>query len=269
MASVVSRAFGCVALALALASPRAARAQPDNLAAARSLFAEAVQDEDAGRFAVALLKFEKVRDVRDTAPVEYRIATCHEGLGEGPQAVAAYRAAVALGQDDPKSADVVRAASARIDALAPALPAPAPAPAPAAAPAPAPAPAPASAPAEPSRAWRTAGWIAAGGGAALAGAAAVLWVVRHEDIAALNRDCPRGACGPTVDVSDVESTRSRALVEGPVAVACGVAGLAALGVGAYGLLARTDDGPREASRTALAPMVVRGGAGIALAGGFP
>jgi hypothetical protein len=267
-----------LALAFALATGDVMAQPADNLAAARSLFGEAVQDEDAGRFAVALLKFEKVREVRDTAPVEFRIASCHEGLGEGPQAAAAYGAAVTLGADDPRNADVVQAAHARLDALArQGISAPTPAlmaaPTPTSMPALTPAPAPALTPPH-HDAWRTAGWIAAGSGAVLVAASAVLLIVRHEDIAALDRDCPGGLCGPGVDRGDVESTRSRALVEGPVAVACGVAGLAAAGVGVVALVARPDavsarrDPDRLIASSTLAPMPVAGGAGMAIVGTF-
>src|ERR1019366_8707267 len=77
-----------VAWAQSVAAPT-----PDPLVAARALFAEALQDEEAGRFAVALEKFERVRAVRDTASIEYRIASCHEGLGEPAEAYRAYDAA--------------------------------------------------------------------------------------------------------------------------------------------------------------------------------
>jgi hypothetical protein len=89
----------------------------DPLAAGRALFAEALGDEDAGRFRAALEKFERVRGVRDTAPIEYRIGTCHEGLGQPLAAYGAYRAALALGEQDPGMADVVRASRERLDAL--------------------------------------------------------------------------------------------------------------------------------------------------------
>ena len=91
---------------------------PAPLVAARALFGEALVAEEAGRFAEALEKFERVRAVRDTASIEYRIGSCHEGLGELALAFRAYLAAQALGRSDPEAADVWRAASDRLDVLA-------------------------------------------------------------------------------------------------------------------------------------------------------
>ena len=98
-------------------SPAARPTGPDPLAAARALFADALHDEEAGRFADALEKFERVRAVRDTASIEYRIGSCYEGLGQPAPAFRAYLAAQALGASDPQGADVSRAASDRLDAL--------------------------------------------------------------------------------------------------------------------------------------------------------
>jgi hypothetical protein len=272
-------ATGVAILALgSMATVRVARAQTpaapaaDPLVAARALFAEALQDEEAGRFAVALEKFERVRAVRDTASVEYRIASCHEGLGEPAEAYRAYDAAEALGRQDPQSADVARAASARRDALAKqvarlALVTPSPPP-----PAPLePPPAPALEPPAPVTARSTVpGWIAVGGGAALVAASAILLVVRADDIAALNRACPGGRCPPGAGANELESTRSRALVEGPLAALCGLAGVAAVGVGVVLVESAHGQGGSAARVPAarLAPLVAPGGAGIALAGSF-
>jgi hypothetical protein len=93
-------------------------ASESELAAARSLFAEALKDEEAKRFSEALDKFQRVRAVRDTAQVEYRIGSCYEGLGQAAPAYAAFREATVLGQDELKSADVVAAALDRLHALA-------------------------------------------------------------------------------------------------------------------------------------------------------
>ncbi|MGH7269194.1 MAG: carboxypeptidase-like regulatory domain-containing protein, partial [Polyangiaceae bacterium] len=102
-------------------SARADVSGEDSLAAARALFADALRDEDAHRFSDALGKFERVRDVRDTAPIEYRIASCYEGLGRPASAYGAYRDAIVLGRRDAQSADVVGAAAARLEILAPRL----------------------------------------------------------------------------------------------------------------------------------------------------
>src|SRR5579859_4223112 len=93
-------------------------AAPDALAGARALFAEALRDEEAGRFGEALEKFERVRAVRDTASIEYRIGSCYEGLGQPVPAYRAYLSAQTLGAGDPQAADVSHAAAVRSDALA-------------------------------------------------------------------------------------------------------------------------------------------------------
>jgi hypothetical protein len=54
----------------------------DGLDAARKLFADALRDEENGDFVSALEKFGRVRSVRDTASIEYRVGTCYEGLGK-------------------------------------------------------------------------------------------------------------------------------------------------------------------------------------------
>jgi hypothetical protein len=312
------------------------RSSPDELAAARSLFAEALRDEEAKRFAEALVLFQRVRAVRDTAPVEYRIGTCHEGLGQAVPAYTAYRQAIALGQSDERNAEVVAAAlerlavvERRVARLTLALPERAPAdaqvhvddaavsraelgepivlePGPhvvtATAPGGAPSrsevvvpeggrvfftvpleptpgspllPVPAShtggaveTVAAPASAGRTAGWIAcAGGGVLLVGSAAVL-LVRASEIDKLNRDCPGGHCQAGLDPADLTSTRSRALVEGPVAAALAIAGALSVGAGAY-LVLTTPDGSAHSVRAArVLPLVDRGAAGIAVAGTF-
>jgi hypothetical protein len=115
-------ATGSIAGALLLLAS-VARAQPpgptapDALASARALFAEALRDEEGGHYGEALEKFERVRAVRDTASIEYRIGSCHEGLGEPVPAYRAYLSAQTLGASDPLGGDVARAASLRIDTL--------------------------------------------------------------------------------------------------------------------------------------------------------
>lgn len=93
-----------------------ARAQsPSELAAGRELFVEALADEENGRFAAALEKYTRVKAIRDTVNVRYRIGASLEGLGKVARAVDAYTAAVQLGGD----AEVERAAQARLEALRP------------------------------------------------------------------------------------------------------------------------------------------------------
>jgi hypothetical protein len=103
---------------LALAQGPEPKASDDELAAGRALFAEALADQGAGRLRPALEKFQRVQRIKDTASIEYRIGTCHEGLGHAAQAYGAYRSAVALGERDAAMSDVVHAARARLDALA-------------------------------------------------------------------------------------------------------------------------------------------------------
>ncbi len=291
---------------------------PDPLATARALFGDALLAEQAGRFAEALEKFERVRAVRDTASIEYRIGSCHEGLGEPALAFRAYLAAQALGGSDPNAADVSRAASDRLEALARrvarltlAMPSPAPADAEvqidgsvvspmASLPlAPgrhvvsatasgtipfqseialaegaevtltvvlAPRPArPVERPAPEVDSVATAPWFAVGGGGVLVAVSAILLVARHDAIADLNRACPGGTCPPGADANDLESTRSRALVEGPVAVGCGAAGIALAAIGVY-WVTRTHPAGTRGSTLSLAPLLTRGGGGVALSG---
>ncbi len=79
---------------------------------------------------------------------------------------------------------------------------------------------------------RTAGWIVMAAGGALLATSAVFLVARRDDISTLDHACPGGLCPPGSNAPDLESTRSRALAAGPMAVAFGIAGLAAAGVGA-------------------------------------
>lgn len=106
-------------LALALAAAMALHATPcraqsdDALASARHLFTEAVADQDAKRFEVALDKFRRVAAVKETANVRYRIASCLDALGRTAEALAAYDAVVRLGAQDPSAVDAVQASRAR------------------------------------------------------------------------------------------------------------------------------------------------------------
>src|ERR1700733_8556393 len=92
----VAIAAMCAAVCMALQAERSAWSQGEesgDLAAARALFAEALRDEEASRFPEALEKFRRVRAVRDTAAVEYRIGSCYEGLGRRAAAYDAFRRA--------------------------------------------------------------------------------------------------------------------------------------------------------------------------------
>jgi hypothetical protein len=324
----------CVAPWLVLGAP-AARAQggpsAEELSAARSLFAEALRDEEAQRYQDALRKFQAVREVRDTSSIEYRIGTCYEGLGQAAAAYTAYRRATSVGQYDAQGSDVVGAAQVRLDALAKhvarltlALPEHAPADAevrvddtpvaraalsepiavepgthvvtatatgatpfrseivlPEGAPVslsisleppPGPIAAPVIAAPEATVAegpGTTPGWIAAAGGGALLATSVVLFFVRQSDISKLNRDCPNAVCPPGANRGDLESTRSRALVEGPAAIVLGIAGVATTGLGAYFVLtARGGPSPSRATVTHIAPLIGWRTGGLSLAGTF-
>ncbi len=105
-----------VACLIALAP--GASAQTPELDRARALFTAALQQQQDGHPDLALGQFRQVAAVRDTSQVEYRIGTCLESLGKRRDAVVAYDRAAHLGRGDPKAADVVDAANARIAALA-------------------------------------------------------------------------------------------------------------------------------------------------------
>ncbi len=109
-----------------------------------------------------------------------------------------------------------------------------------------------------------AGWLALGGGVALGAASAILLVARHDAIADLNGACPGGRCPAGADAGDLESTRSRALVEGPVGVVCGAAGIGLAALGVYWIAV----GHPASSRgpVALVPLLARDGAGLAFTG---
>jgi hypothetical protein len=95
-----------------------ARAQSEaELSAARQLFADALADEQAGRHAAALDKFQRVQAVRDTQAVRYRIATCLEALGGLKAALAAYTSASIAGAGGAESAGIARASRDKVDAL--------------------------------------------------------------------------------------------------------------------------------------------------------
>jgi hypothetical protein len=104
------------AVAFLLAS--VARAQTPELDRARAAFTEALADQEAKRYGVALDKFRHVAEVRDTAQVEYRIGSCLEALGERRAAVVAYDHAAHLGRGDAQAQDVVQSANDHIAQLA-------------------------------------------------------------------------------------------------------------------------------------------------------
>jgi hypothetical protein len=114
----------CAAAALtAMQLARPARAAPtdDEIQAARDLFSEAVQDEDADRWDEALDKLTRVSKVKLTAGVTYHLALCHEHLGQLATALATYRDA----QDEATAADaqdVLRLVGPQLESLTPRVP---------------------------------------------------------------------------------------------------------------------------------------------------
>ncbi len=95
-----------------------ANAQTPDLDRARASFPEALADQEAHRYAVALDKFRQVAAVRDTAQVEYRIGSCLEALGQKRAALVAYDHAAHLGRGDAQAQDVVTSANEHIAGLA-------------------------------------------------------------------------------------------------------------------------------------------------------
>jgi tetratricopeptide (TPR) repeat protein len=121
--SIRARSFGPLLAALvacaAFGAAPSARAQTQDLDAARQLFQEALADEKAQAYGTALEKYRRVQAVKDTANVRFRIGACQEGLGRLRAALASYDGAIHLGRGEPASRDVVAEAEKRIEALTP------------------------------------------------------------------------------------------------------------------------------------------------------
>jgi hypothetical protein len=115
---------GVEGVAAAQAGPphEAAPPNPAVLVAARELFREATEDVDAGRFDVALDKFKRVAQVKETPPVRFNIAKCEQALGRLGAALADYELAEREGEDDPKFADIVKLADAQATGIRPRVP---------------------------------------------------------------------------------------------------------------------------------------------------
>lgn len=91
---------------------------------------------------------------------------------------------------------------------------------------------------------RTWGVVALAGGGVLVSASVVTLLLRNSDIAELNRSCPGGTCAASRE-AELTSLRHRALLEGPLGAAFGIAGVAAAGVGLY-LMLSPNGGPAPA-----------------------
>ncbi|MDB4942086.1 MAG: hypothetical protein JWP97_1620 [Labilithrix sp.] len=101
----------------ALARPAAAQSEAE-LTAGRALFAEALADEEHQRFAAALAKYERVKALRDTPQIRFRIASALEGAGRLVAASDAYASAAALAGATTATKDVELAARSKTSALA-------------------------------------------------------------------------------------------------------------------------------------------------------
>lgn len=92
--------LSCLSLAAPsaiVASEREARAQTeDELQKARELFQEAFKDEQEKRYEVALEKFRRVAQVKESAQVRYRIAAVLEAMDRLRESRDAYRACAAM-----------------------------------------------------------------------------------------------------------------------------------------------------------------------------
>jgi hypothetical protein len=126
---VQGRALEAV-LALLLASSAAfAQTVPPpetspSLAAARELFLEATNDFDAGRAEVALAKFKKVAEVRETAQVRFNIAKSEAALGRVASALVDFELADREAPSDSKGdalAKLAREQAALVRAQVPRL----------------------------------------------------------------------------------------------------------------------------------------------------
>jgi hypothetical protein len=110
--------------AIDLSAVCAAAQTADALAAARRVFAQGLEDEDAKRYEVALDEFQQVAKVKETSNVRYRIASCLDALGRLAEALLNYNVATRLGANDPAAGDTVHAArtrAAQLDVVVPRL----------------------------------------------------------------------------------------------------------------------------------------------------
>jgi hypothetical protein len=116
-----SRCALTAALYLGAASPAWAQGAPPppsaaELAAARQLFGDGLRAEDEGRYKDALEAFHRVAKITVSAQVRYHVALCHEKLGELVEAINAYELAIQEGEAR-RNADVVEESRAHAAAL--------------------------------------------------------------------------------------------------------------------------------------------------------
>lgn len=108
---------GTLSLGLLSASVPAWSQGADELMRARVVFADGLRDEQAHAYAPALEKFLRVKAVRDTAAVRYRIATCLENLGRLVEARALFAKVTGDVRPSTDDANIEAAAKDRLAAL--------------------------------------------------------------------------------------------------------------------------------------------------------
>lgn len=111
-------------------------------------------------------------------------------------------------------------------------------------------------------------WFMIGGGGALIVGASLLLVVRQNDITRLDAACPGGTCPPGSNEGDLKSTQNRALVEGPAALACGLAGIALAAGGIYWVVGQHQTTEARAALL-VSPRIGRGAMGVLLSAAWP
>lgn len=285
----------------------------DPLQAARELFQEAYRDEQEQRFELALSKFQRVAQVKESASVRYRIGSVLESLGRLREARDEFRAlAVQHAQGNASEQEIASSAAenaARLDKRIPHLvlamehpPPPdvrvtldgAPVPTPTT---------PRAIEVDPGehvvaaaeddvraferkvvikpgesvpvkiafdgtarserRTSKTWGVVGLASGGALIATAAVMLLVRQNDIDELHVACPGGDC-PSSRRSELEDTHGRAQLLGPLGLSLGALGFVAAGIGTYLLL---KPAPRtDVSRDRHRPSTFRLGGGVGPAG---
>jgi hypothetical protein len=97
---------------LALSAPALA----DDVQAARDLFTEGVEAQDAGRFAEAIERYENAAKIAESPRLHFNIATCEEQLNHLLRAADAYRRSLSLARGR-GATDVADEAQAKLDAL--------------------------------------------------------------------------------------------------------------------------------------------------------
>lgn len=106
-----------ISLSCSVATPVVYAQTPDELKAARELFQEAYRDEQEGRHAQALGKFQRVAQVKETAAVRYRIGAVLESLGRLREARDSFRTVAEMPPASPADQPIADDARQRADAL--------------------------------------------------------------------------------------------------------------------------------------------------------